>query len=60
MRAVFFTAALCWGLAMPTTGGASLPPTSADDWSQHDGFSKSAVNYSKNGKGGLSQGQIEE
>lgn len=33
---------------------------SEDDWSQHDGFSKAAVNYENNGKGGLSQTQIED
>jgi len=33
---------------------------SGDDWSQHDGFSKAAVDYSKNGNGGLSQREIED
>jgi radical SAM superfamily enzyme YgiQ (UPF0313 family) len=33
---------------------------SGDDWSQHDGFSKAAVSYEKNGNGGLTQGEIEE
>ena len=33
---------------------------SGDDWSRHDGFRKSAVSYEKNGKGGLTQGEIEE
>jgi hypothetical protein len=32
---------------------------SGEDWSQHDGFSKSAVSYEKNGKDGLSRGEIE-
>ena len=32
---------------------------SGEDWSQHDGFSKAAVSYEKNGKDGLSQGEIE-
>jgi radical SAM superfamily enzyme YgiQ (UPF0313 family) len=32
---------------------------SGDDWSQHDGFSKAAVDWSGNGRGGLSRGEIE-
>lgn len=33
---------------------------SGEDWSQHDGFSKAAVSYEKNGGGGLSRSAIEE
>ncbi len=33
---------------------------SEDDWSQHDGFSKAAVDYARSGNGGLSQREIEE
>jgi hypothetical protein len=32
---------------------------SGDDWSQHDGFSKAAVDWSGTGRGGLSRGEIE-
>ena len=33
---------------------------SEDDWSQHDGFSKAAVDWSRDGGSGLSQREIEE
>jgi hypothetical protein len=56
-----------FGIATPLPGTALLDIVekegslvSHDDWSQHDGFSKSAVSYEKNGKGGLTQNEIEQ
>lgn len=56
-----------FGIATPLPGTALMKLVedegalvSGDDWSQHDGFRKSAVSYEKNGQGGLSQAQIEE
>ncbi len=56
-----------FGIATPLPGTALMKLVedegalvSDDDWSQHDGFRKSAVSYEKNGQGGLSQAQIEE
>ncbi|MBZ0269736.1 B12-binding domain-containing radical SAM protein [bacterium] len=55
-----------FGIATPLPGTKLLDIVeeegslvSKDDWSQHDGFSKSAVSYEKNGNGGLSQNDIE-
>jgi len=56
-----------FGIATPLPGTRLLEIVeeegalvSGDDWSRHDGFSKSAVSYEKNGNGGLSQQEIEE
>lgn len=56
-----------FGIATPLPGTRLLDIVekegalvSKDDWSQHDGFSKSAVSYEANGHGGLSQEQIEK
>jgi radical SAM superfamily enzyme YgiQ (UPF0313 family) len=57
-----------FGIATPLPGTSLLKIVedegslvSKDDWSQHDGFSKSAVNYEKNASGtGLSQDSIEQ
>lgn len=56
-----------FGIATPLPGTSLLDIAekegalvSEDDWSQHDGFSKAAVNYSRNGQGGLTQGSIEK
>ena len=56
-----------FGIATPLPGTRLLDLVeeegslvSHDDWSQHDGFSKSAVSYEKNGNGGLTQAEIEE
>ncbi|GJM43520.1 MAG: B12-binding domain-containing radical SAM protein [Gemmatimonadota bacterium] len=55
-----------FGIATPLPGTSLLKIVqdegslvSDSDWSQHDGFSKSAVSFEKNGKGGLTQDQIE-
>ncbi len=55
-----------FGIATPLPGTRLLELVekegalvSGDDWSQHDGFSKSAVSYDKNGSHGLSRDQIE-
>ncbi|MEZ5066687.1 MAG: radical SAM protein [bacterium] len=56
-----------FGIATPLPGTRLLAEVekegalvSGEDWSQHDGFSKAAVSYEKNGKGGLTQDQIED
>ncbi|MCA9751084.1 MAG: radical SAM protein [Gemmatimonadetes bacterium] len=56
-----------FGIATPLPGTRLLAEVekegalvSGEDWSQHDGFSKAAVSYEKNGNGGLTQDQIED
>ena len=48
------------GTALTTIAEEKGALVSGDDWSQHDGFSKAAVDYGKNGGDGLSQDQIEK